>query len=65
MAKSNNRGKMGPQKIRFLGRPDIEKDVRNKKAREARAFNKEKEARLESEKPQVVRVAKRPEKKVK
>ena len=57
--------KMGPKKLRLIGSPEIKRDLTNKKARESRAFNKEKEARLESEKPQVVRVVKRPEKKVK
>ena len=56
---------MGPKKLRLIGSPEIKRDLTNKKARESRAFNKEKEARLESEKPQVVRVVKRPEKKVK
>lgn len=64
MAKSNNRGKMGPQKIRFLGRPDIEKDVRNKKAKEVRAFKKDKQAKEDAKAP-VIKTVKRPEKKAK
>lgn len=57
-------GKMGPQKMRLLGRPDIKTDVKNKKAREARAFNKEKAEREDAQRNAAVRVAKRPEKKV-
>ena len=62
MAKSS---KMGPQKVRLLGRPDVRKDVKNEKARETYAFNKEKETKLENEKSQAVRVARRPEPKKK
>lgn len=61
MAKST---KMGPQKLRLLGRPDIAKDVRNKKAKEVRAFNKDKQMKEGAQAP-VVKTVKRPEKKVK
>lgn len=57
-------GKMGPQKMRLLGRPDIKAEVKNKKAKEARAFNKEKAEKEEAQRNATVRVAKRPEKKV-
>jgi hypothetical protein len=62
MAKST---KIGPQKIRLIGRPDIRTEVKNKKAKETRALNKEKIEKEDAERNSTVRVAKRPEKKVK
>ena len=62
MAKST---KIGPQKIRLIGRPDIRTEVKNKKAKETRAFNKEKLEKEDAQRNATVRVAKRPEKKVK
>jgi hypothetical protein len=60
MAKST---KMGVQKLRIQS-PEIKKDVRNKKAREVRAFKKEKQMKEDAQ-PPVVRTVKRPEKKAK
>ena len=57
-------GKIGPQKIKLLGRPDIRAEVKNKKAKETRAFNKEKLEKEDEQRNATVRVAKRPEKKV-
>jgi hypothetical protein len=61
MAKST---KMGPKKLRLIGSPEIARDVRNKKAREVRAFKKEKQMKEDAQ-PPVVRTVKRPEKKAK
>jgi hypothetical protein len=61
MAKSTN---IGPKKLRLIGSPEIKNDVKNKKAKEARAFNKEKTEREDAQRNSTVRVAKRPEKKV-
>ena len=60
MAKST---KMGVKKLRIQS-PEIRRDVKNKKAREVRAFNKEKQMK-EDAKPPVVRTVQRPEKKAK
>jgi hypothetical protein len=62
MAKST---KIGPQKPRFLGNPEARKDKVNKVARETRAFNKAKLEKEDAQRNSTVRVAKRPEKKVK
>lgn len=55
-------GKMGPQKLKLD--PEGRRLVKNRKAREVRAFNKKKEEEME-QKPSVVKVAKRPEPKKK
>jgi hypothetical protein len=62
MAKST---KMSPKKLRLIGSPEIKNDVKNKKAKETRAFNKEKLEKEDAQRNATVRVAKRPEKKVK
>jgi hypothetical protein len=62
MAKST---KMGPQKPKLLGNPEARKDKKNKIAKETRAFNKEKLEKEDAQRNATVRVAKRPEKKVK
>jgi hypothetical protein len=62
MAKST---KMGPQKPKLLGNPEARKDKKNKIARETRAFNKDKLEKEDAQRNATVRVAKRPEKKVK
>ena len=62
MAKST---KMGPQKPKLLGNPEARKDKKNKIAKETRVFNKEKLEKEDAQRNATVRVAKRPEKKVK
>jgi hypothetical protein len=62
MAKST---KMGPQKPKLLGNPEARKDKKNKIAKETRAFNKDKLEKEDAQRNATVRVAKRPEKKVK
>jgi hypothetical protein len=62
MAKST---KMGPQKPKLLGNPEARKDKKNKIARDTRAFNKDKLEKEDAQRNATVRVAKRPEKKVK
>ena len=62
MAKST---KMGPQKPTLLGNPEARKDKKNKIAKETRAFNKDKLEKEDAQRNATVRVAKRPEKKVK
>jgi hypothetical protein len=62
MAKSS---KIGPQKPRLLGNPEARRDKKNKIARETRAFNKDKLEKEDAQRNATVRIAKRPEKKVK